>query len=540
MAIALVVFLPRNVMLGRYLLATVLTLGTIAVAAGALIDRLGHNVRSALLATTILAVATTAIINAHTWTPNSFVGMATVAIVLSVTTGARAAWICLAVSTLILIGLGVWFVTAGPFPPQDTTDVSLPLNWIRITALFAPATALAVMSISFLVRRLEAALSQNRELLEREREQARREVSNQEAQRLEALGRLAGGIAHDFNNLLLVVMSNAELLSKGPRDDTSELLGEIKEVGTRGTELARTLLTLGKAGTGEVGPVELNATINSSLKVMHRLLPPNQRFEFAADERVQRVRSHAGQIGQVVMNLVVNARDAMPNGGTIRVTTRLEDDGFCSLAVEDSGVGMDDETRRRAFEPYFTTKPLGRGAGLGLSTVHGIVRNQGGRVDLQSTPGKGTCVRVSWPASQASEVSVPVKAPEPEVAKKPVVLVVDDEPLSLKVIIRILTAAGFDTISCANGAEALRLWELNRDRVTLVVSDVLMPGMSGRELHDALEQRAPKLPFLFCTGFANDTLPLDLISKPGRKLIAKPFSSETLMASVKALLTPPA
>lgn len=554
MGLALLFFLPRNVMLGRTLLAGVMLAGGALVAIAAFVDRLkapwgdgagwaiSHTVRSAIFATSIVGIATTAVVNAHTWTPNSFVAMATVTIVLSVTHSARAAWICLSVCVAIISALGCWFIFGSVQPQPDTSDVTLPLNWIRIAVLFAPATAFGVLSVSRLVTRLEEALKQNRELLQREREQARRDTISQEAQRLEALGRLAGGIAHDFNNLLLVMMANAEMLARQSQDATTkELASEIKDASVRGTELAKTLLTFGRAEAGEVGPVELNSAVSAALKVVHRLLPANQRFEFVPDERVKSVKSNAGYVGQVVMNLMLNARDAMPNGGTITIRTRRDDDGFTALIIEDTGVGMDENTRRRAFEPYFTTRPQGRGSGLGLSMVHGVVVGQGGKVDLQSTPGKGTTVSVWWLSSDATPRAAAKSEPTAAAApQKPLVLVVDDEPLSMRVISRVLASEGYETLTCGNGAEALRLWELNRDRVMLVVSDVLMPGMSGRELHDALEQRAPKLPFLFCTGFSNDTLPIDLLSRPGRKLIAKPFTSETLMASVKALLTPPA
>ncbi|MBL8911907.1 MAG: response regulator [Archangium sp.] len=536
MGLALLFFLPRNLMLGRYLLAAVMLAGAALIGVAAFAPRLSHTTRSALFALSIISVATTAVINAHTWTPNSFVAMATVTIVLSVTHSARAAWIFLSACVAIIVALASWFIFGGVQPLSDTADVTLPLNWIRIAVLFVPATAFGVLSVSRLVTHLEEALKQNRELIEREREQARRDTMNQEQQRLEALGRLAGGIAHDFNNVLLVMMANSELISRQSQDaNIRDLASEIRDASVRGTELAKTLLTFGRAEAGEVGPVELNAAVSAALKVVHRLLPANQRFEFIPDERVKSVKSNAGYVGQVVMNLALNARDAMPNGGTITVRTRRDDDGFTALTVEDTGVGMDENTRRRAFEPYFTTRPQGRGSGLGLSTVHGVVVGQGGKVDLQSTPGKGTTVW--WLSSDAT----PISASKPDrtvtpLPQKPLVLVVDDEPLSMRVISRVLASEGYETLTCGNGAEALRLWELNRDRVSLVVSDVLMPGMSGRELHDALELRAPKLPFLFCTGFSNDTLPIDLLSRPGRKLIAKPFTSETLMASVRALL----
>ncbi|MFO0594996.1 MAG: ATP-binding protein [Myxococcaceae bacterium] len=508
--IATVALAPRQFNLGRPALTAALAIATVVLALMAVLERPTAQLRGLVLSVCLLGLATTGIVVTHSWLPNSFVAMMLVTLVLAVTVGARAAWLALAASLLIITALGAWLITGGPFPPDAGSDVSSAYNWVRITSIFAGVSGSALFAVTRLIRRLEQALARNHVLLERERQAAAERVKRleaeqqrllvqQESQRLEALGRLSGGIAHDFNNLLTVVVSNAELLLS--RGGDAQLLGEVRDAGLRGAELSRTLLTFGRISSTGVSAVPLNATVDDALKLLRRLLLAGQSLEFHPDPRVERVRSNVGELNQVVMNLVLNARDALHDSSgdrVVRLATSLEADGRVALTVADRGVGMDAATQQRAFEPYFSTKPLGRGTGLGLSTVHGIVTSHGGEVSLTSTPGAGTTVKVLLNPAEAD--AEPARAPEPasdaakvELARR-LVLTIDDEPLALKVLERLLRAEGYEV---ARGAQ---------------------------------------VPFLFCTGYSEDALPDAFLAQPGRALLQKPFTRDDLMARVDELL----
>ncbi len=377
----------------------------------------------------------------------------------------------------------------------------------------------------------------------------KKEEQLQHAQKMEAVGRLAGGIAHDFNNLLTAINGFAELaLDDLPAE--SSLYGcvkEIRDAGERAAMLTEKLLALSRKQVVEPRPVELNSLLEEFRPVLERLA--GEQVEVVMELASEPLRSELdpSQVEQVVLNLVVNALDAMPAGGRLTIATlrqRLDSDSarhavvdgtYVGFEIRDTGIGMSEETRDRLFEPFFTTKEIGKGTGLGLAIVYGIVKQSDGYVWAESEPGKGSCFRVFFPQSaDARPVAKPAaRAAQPRGSET--LLVVEDEPGVRLLITRILERRGYRVIGCSSGAAALDLFAELETSCDMVITDVVMPRMSGPELARRLARVEPGLKVLFISGHLGETMESQgLIEKS--ELLAKPFTAGALVSKVRKML----
>jgi PAS domain S-box-containing protein len=362
-----------------------------------------------------------------------------------------------------------------------------------------------------------------------------------QAQKMETVGRLAGGVAHDFNNLLTVINGYAEfaLTDLPAKDPLREMIQEIYDAGQRASGLTRQLLAFSRRQVMQPMSLDLNVVAEQMHKMLQRLIGEDVRLTFDLDPGLWRIRADAGQLEQVIMNLAVNARDAMPEGGTLVVTTRNLDEasGQIMMAVADTGCGMDEATQQRLFEPFFTTKRPGQGTGLGLATVYGIVTQAGGRIEVSSAVGRGTTFRVYLPRIQDDSGGDVVTArPEGIIRGTERVLIVEDEEALRRIAQRILTAAGYTTICAASGDEAIAILGAQDGSVDLLVTDVVMPGMSGHELAARLTVSHPHLKVLFASGYLPDAFPDRERLGPDVQFLAKPYSPSSLTAKVRDVL----
>jgi PAS domain S-box-containing protein len=379
------------------------------------------------------------------------------------------------------------------------------------------------------------------------------EAQLRQSQKMEAVGRLAGGVAHDFNNLLTAILGYTELLLSDipPEDPKTAELNEILTAAQRAAALTRQLLTFSRKQVVQVEVLDVAATIRGMEQMLRRVIGEDIVLAASVPEDLGQVRADRSQIEQVLMNLVVNARDAMPKGGTLRIeasnVTRAgvdrpagalrTEDSWVVLTVADDGAGMSEETLRHIFEPFFTTKPKGKGTGLGLATTYAIVQQAGGFTEVVSEPGSGTTFRVFLP--RVKEIPQPSRERSgvrriPLARGSETILLVEDEALVRKLASDVLTGRGYTVLSAASGAEALALAEANADAIALVVSDVVMPGMNGPEMAALLAARGFSFPVLYMSGYAESDsgalLPL------GSPLLQKPFSPEALAQRVRATL----
>ncbi len=372
------------------------------------------------------------------------------------------------------------------------------------------------------------------------------------AQRLEAVGRLAGGVAHDFNNLLLVIMSYAsfaiEALHKA--DPVRADLEKIAEAGERATALTRQLLAFSRKQVLEPELVDLNSVIAGIEGMIRRLLGEDIVIETRLASRGGSVLADRGQLEQVLMNLAVNARDAMPLGGKLTIETADAelDEGYAEqhpsvkpgsytlLAVTDTGVGMDAETKNHIFEPFFTTKETGKGTGLGLATVYGIVKQSGGNIWVYSEPGRGTTFKVYLPRVDAPAAAPLPRSERADASGHETVLVVEDEDAVRRLTERILRSAGYRVLVAKGGAEALALSHQQEGGVDLLLTDVVVPEMSGRQLAEKMASKAPRLAVLYMSGYTDNAIVHHGILDPGTRFVAKPFTATELKRKVREAL----
>lgn len=362
-------------------------------------------------------------------------------------------------------------------------------------------------------------------LTERREAEALREKLESElrqAQKMEAVGQLAGGIAHDFNNLLTIVMGNCEALANSATllEDDRVAVQEIMEASFRASELTRQLLLFSRRQVPRMTRLNLNSMVEDLLGTLGGALGSGLEVRLDAPYPLPPVQGDRGMLEQVLKNLVSNAGDAMPQGGLLAISLRQSGD-WVHIVVEDHGEGIPPEQLPHIFEPFFTTKPIGKGTGLGLATAYGIVQQHGGSIDVESEPGKGTVFRIALPAEAAIE---PVR---PELTRPATggeaILVVDDEPAIRRLVAHVLEASGYRVLQAASSQEALTLWEAEKARVGLLLTDVMMPvGLNGYELSARLLQQRPDLKVLHMSGFSPDVLenphadPARFLSKPFR------------------------
>ena len=374
-----------------------------------------------------------------------------------------------------------------------------------------------------------------------------------QAQKMEAVGRLAGGVAHDFNNMLVVILSGVELAAEGldPSHPSRLELDEVKRAALRAKELTRDLLALSHKQLLNVRVVEVGAVVESMRSMIGRLI--GEDIELVVKSRPVGLRSKVdpAQLELILMNLVVNARDAMPHGGTLtlRAEMVLLDGGNAKptgsaapgsvvrISVSDTGSGMDETTKTRIFEPFFTTKGPGRGTGLGLSTVFGIVQQSGGRIGVESQIGLGTTFRIDFPATQ-EEASTEQKAGPsvPPRRGRATVLVVEDELPVRRIVVLSLRGAGYDVLEAARPEDALVLAEQHKGSIDLLLTDVVMPGMSGRHLSERLLALRPNLRVLYVSGYTQDAITHRGAMNPGVHFFQKPFTGTGLLEVVERVL----
>ena len=379
-----------------------------------------------------------------------------------------------------------------------------------------------------------------------ERVQLQRDLA--QVQKLEAIGRLAGGVAHDFNNVLTAILGSAELLLLDtPRGATSrEEVEIIRDAAIRAQELIRQLLAFSARQVLQPAVIDLNNLIKNLGRMLRRLIGEDLVFVTELARDLGAVRVDPGQVEQILVNLAVNARDAMPDGGRLVIRTTnvtvtssgdLANGRYVLIEVSDSGAGMDEGTMARIFEPFFTTKERGKGTGLGLATVYGIVRQSDGQISVSSAPGSGTTFRIHLPRVDAlvetSRVASPVTAPA---AGTETILVAEDEQIVRALIRKVLEQAGYTVLLSDGGTEALQLAERHSGPIHLLVTDVVMPGMNGRELARRLLERRPDTKVLFLSGYAEEAVERHGVLEPGTAFMQKPFSPTALASRVREVL----
>jgi len=376
-----------------------------------------------------------------------------------------------------------------------------------------------------------------------------------QAQKMEAVGRLAGGVAHDFNNLLTAILGSVELLLRelAPASPLRQDATEIKKAGERAAVLTRQLLAYSRRQVLNPEVLDLNRVVADMDRMLRRLIGEDVDLVTRLAPDLGNVRADRGQIEQVLVNLVLNARDAMPQGGKLTIeTANVELDpgyvethegakpgAYALLAVSDTGAGMDAETAAHLFEPFFTTKEVGKGTGLGLATAYGIVKQSDGYIMVYSEPGHGTTFKIYLPRAAAPGAASPVPPAPPVKATargSETILVVEDEEAVRSLSRRALEASGYTVLAAADGPDAVRLLERYGGPIHLVLTDVIMPGMNGRELAQRLVQRRPGLRVLYMSGYPGDAIVHRGALEPGMAFLQKPFMPEDLARKVREVL----
>ncbi len=408
------------------------------------------------------------------------------------------------------------------------------------------------------------AMQRERERLRTEAEQERVERRLQQSQRLESLGQLVGGVAHDFNNLLNVIQGYADFVAEqiqplAQTDPRLEpVLGDIEQVrsaGQKAARLTRQLLAFARHEVNRPEVLDLNETVNSAGQLLRRTLGEHIDLAITAEPALWRVKADRGQLEQVLVNLAVNARDAMPGGGRLTIDTANKevDDAYAAnhpdlkpgryarLRVSDSGVGMDRATVGRVFEPFFTTKPKGRGTGLGLATVYGVVKQAGGTIDIYSEPGLGTSVSVLLPATDEDAAPLPRTAlpGDSQRGHGETILLVEDEESLRELTRRILTRHGYQVCAVAGGRKAVERAREPDQPIDLLLTDVIMPEMLGNEVAAEVRAVRPDLPALYMSGYAQPILDSHGMAALSIDILEKPFTEATLLARVWETITRP-
>ncbi len=446
------------------------------------------------------------------------------------------------VSYLTVAALSLSHLT--PPPRTGAIDFATSTPWVRIGLTLGIGATIAGLMTSYIIRSLEDALQKTRKALARERiereERERAQEALARAQRLEAVGQLAAGVAHDLNNALGVVVCSAESLREGMPDDGTreQLLVDLLDAARSAEETTRQLTMLGRKDAGPQEHCRPSAVIEQLARSLHRLLPPNITI-VVVTETTRSVPLSRSRLEQVLLNLALNARDAMPNGGTLRLETRDAgaDDELVRLLVADDGVGISEEVRARLFEPFFTTKEAGRGSGLGLSMVHAMITGAGGTVDVGGALGEGTTFTLTLPGSDAAPSSV---APAPvsvrlQKSRNARVLVVEDEPSMLRAIARVLRGAGFEVVTATDGAEADD--ELaTKKSFDLLLTDAILPGTDTLALIDRFLAAWPESPVMVCSGYVKEELVRQGIAAGRFRFLQKPFRPNEIVKAVEEAL----
>jgi signal transduction histidine kinase/CheY-like chemotaxis protein len=398
---------------------------------------------------------------------------------------------------------------------------------------------------------LAAVAIENVRLFERER---KHEEQLRQSQKMEAVGRLAGGVAHDFNNLLTAILGYGQLMQTR-LDQASPLHREVEEIlkaGQRAASLTRQLLAFSRKQVLQPKVLDLNAVVTDIDKMLARLIGEDIEMIAFPDPKLGRVKADPGQIEQVIMNLVINARDAMPQGGKLIIQTSnviLEDSytgkrnlnlkpgPYVMLAVTDTGYGIDQKILPHIFEPFFTTKEQGKGTGLGLSTVYGIINQSGGDIWVETDTGRGTTFKIYLPrVDNPAEEQQASESRESLLSVSETVLLVEDEDVVRKLVREILEMNGYNVLQAANGREALPICEQHAGPIHLMLTDVVMPQMGGRELAERVASLRPDMKVLFMSGYTDDAIVHHGVLDSGIAFIQKPFTPDSLARKVRDML----
>jgi signal transduction histidine kinase/ActR/RegA family two-component response regulator len=379
---------------------------------------------------------------------------------------------------------------------------------------------------------------------------AERQIS--QAEKLSALGQLAGGVAHDFNNLIQAILGYTKISQEGlsPEETRYRDLEEVRKAAEGAAALTNQLLAFGGRQLLERSDLDLNQVVHELVRMMNRVIGEHIELEILQGEDLKTVHADPRQLEQIVMNLCINARDAMPQGGTITIETRnaVLDAANCPnhpsarpgdyvlVRVSDVGHGMDEETRHQIFEPFFTTKEVGRGTGLGLATVHGIVEQHGGMIDVWSEPGEGTAFSIYLPAVDRPAAKVERQAEDFPSDGVETILVAEDEERVRKLTVRILERAGYTVLSAPDGEMAIRIFEANADRISLVLLDAVMPKMTGREVYRRIQSIKSDVGILLASGYSADADHTRFIQDEGLHFIQKPFDPDALLRKVREVI----
>ena len=394
----------------------------------------------------------------------------------------------------------------------------------------------------------------NRDITERKQaEKELRESQLRQTQKMESLGRLSGGIAHDFNNLLGVIIGYTEVLEVPVIEEELRLKGvrEIKKAGQRAASLTRQLLAFSRQQVLEPKVLDLNGVVTDIEKMLRRVIGENIELITTLDASLGRVMADQGQIEQVIINLAANARDAMPNGGKLTIETanaeldetyvrqapEVRPGRYVFLSVSDSGVGMDAETQAHIFEPFFTTKERGRGTGLGLATVYGVVKQSNGFIWVHSEPASGTLFKIYLPLVEGEVQATSPEVSQPQLAtNRETILLVEDEESLRSVTRDLLVQDGYHVVEANSGAQGLEVAQQHHGPIHLMLSDVVMPGMNGPTLARNLAESHPETKVLYMSGYTDHMIDRHGVLEPGVHLLEKPYTRDVLIRKVRAAL----
>jgi signal transduction histidine kinase len=440
-------------------------------------------------------------------------------------------------------------------------DSGLQIPFILISGTVGEDTAVEAMkggATDYLLKdrltRLASAVQRALQDVENRAERARLEAQFIQAQKMEVVGQLAGGVAHDFNNMLGVILGNIDLIASeiGPASPLHEFADEIRDASERAVGLTRQLLIFSRKQVVQPIVLDLNTVVADMDKMLRRLIGENIVMKIVPGKQTVHIKADGGYIGQILMNMVVNARDAMPNGGWLNITTAnvtlaAHDAGsqagvrpkdYVLLSISDTGTGMTDEVKARLFESFFTTKSAGKGTGLGLATCQTIVQQSGGFIEVESELGKGSTFKIYFPqVDQPLEVSAKPVPAGPLPRGTETLLIVEDEPSVRHLARGVLKSLGYEVLTASNGQDGLNEAQKHRGApIKLVITDVIMPLMNGKVMAEWLKATYPDLKILFTSGYTDDAIAHLGVLKAGVSFMAKPYTPATLARKVRAML----
>jgi len=462
---------------------------------------------------------------------------------------------------VVVTGGGVIIPNTAPGAPEDAAAPGGPAGNYLVVPVLHEQQTVGLLGIGLpagamdSADRLETIVNQAGVLCDSYRRHLR-EASLEEqvrvSHKMEAVGLLAGGVAHDFNNLLQVIHGYTSLAldPAAPWPERRASLDQVKAAADRATQLTQQLLAFGRKQTLQKSDLDLNQSLSDLLRMLRRLLGEQITVDFIPGHELGNVHADRAQIDQVLLNLCLNARDALPDGGRITIETEnvlvngafreshpwARPGRYVLIAVSDNGVGMDKETLTHVFEPFFTTKPKGKGTGLGLSVVYGVVKQHDGMVHVYSEPGKGTTFKIYLPIVARAATAVGPKHVAPPARGSETILLAEDEPMVRELAFRILSRAGYKVIAAADGVAACATFAAHHDEIALLILDVVMPHLGGREVYERIAAQRPGIPVIFCSGYAGSALAADALHAPGTHLLAKPYGADEMLQRVRSVL----